>query len=196
MRADWTLVAAPAEEPLTVDQVKAQCRIYAVGDEDALLTEYIAASRQDAEEYTSRGLFTQTWKLTQDDWSDEIWLPRAAPLQSVSSVQYYDASGVLQTLATSYYRTDTVSEPGRVVRAPLQVWPALEAGRAGAVIVNYIVGWTDVDNIPSLINHGIALLVQGRYRRETGPAWRDTWDAATSCWSKYRVSWRPPVCAS
>jgi uncharacterized phiE125 gp8 family phage protein len=194
MRTDWTLVTGPAKEPLSVDQAKSQCRID-VADEDASIADYIAASRVDAEEYMSRGLFTQTWKFTLDAFANEIWLPRAAPLQSVSSIQYYDTSGTLQTLATSYYVVDTVAEPGRIVKAPLQTWPSLQADRASAVIVNYVVGWSDVTLIPAAINHGIGLLVQGRNERQTGEAWRATWDAATSCWSKYRVSWRPPACA-
>jgi hypothetical protein len=55
----------------------------------------------------------------------------AAPLQSVTTVKYYDASGVLQTLASTVYQVDTVSQPGRIVLAPTQIWPTVQANAPG-----------------------------------------------------------------
>jgi uncharacterized phiE125 gp8 family phage protein len=69
----------PSIEPLTATEAKLQCRVDTTA-EDALFTILIAAARSYVEEYLGRALLTQSWQLVQDDWTEEIWLPRAAPL--------------------------------------------------------------------------------------------------------------------
>ncbi len=56
------LIIGPGEEPLTLADAKAWCRIDAT-DEDALLTALIAAARLHVEALTGRALITQTWRL-------------------------------------------------------------------------------------------------------------------------------------
>jgi uncharacterized phiE125 gp8 family phage protein len=190
----WSRTVEPAagNEPVTLTEAKAQLR-QTLTTEDTYIGTLIVAARNLAEEYLARGLFTQTWKLTQDRWSDEIWLPRAAPLQSVSSVKYYDDAGTLQTLATSVYLTDSTSEPARIVLAPYQIWPTLQANRAGAVEVTYVVGWTDVPSIPQAIKLGLQLLIGHLYAHRGDNGGVVPGDVAT-VWAPYRTYWRPPSC--
>ena len=54
-----TLIAPPGEEPVTLAEAKAWCRIDAA-DEDALLSALIAAARLQVESLTGRALVTQT----------------------------------------------------------------------------------------------------------------------------------------
>ena len=58
-----TLIAPPGEEPVTLAEAKAWCRIDAA-DEDALVSALIAAARLQVESLTGRALITQTWRLT------------------------------------------------------------------------------------------------------------------------------------
>ena len=58
-----TLIAPPGEEPVTLAEAKAWCRIDAA-DEDALVSALIAAARLQVESLTGRALVTQTWRLT------------------------------------------------------------------------------------------------------------------------------------
>jgi len=195
MRVDWALVTAPTEEPLEVSEADLEARID-VTDEDPAMASYLSASREDAEEYLSRGLLTQTWRLTQDGFTDDMWLPRAAPLQAVSAVEYYNAAGTLQTVPTSVYDTLTDSEPARVVLKPNQQWPVVQANRVGAVRITYVVGWADPVDIPKSIVQGIRVLLTARAERLVGKDWDDAWQTATACWSKWRVWWQPPCEAS
>lgn len=159
MRVSWTRTVAPEQLPVTVAFAKLHSRsLVDLADEDPLFDSYIRAATGLAEEYVGRGLFTQTYTLVQDDFCDEMVLPMAAPLQSVTSVQYYDGSGALQTVSPSYYRVDTDSEPGRVVIAPTQTWPVVQGRRGQCVVITYVVGWETVESIPEAIKVGILML--------------------------------------
>lgn len=189
----WTRTAEPAQEPITLAEAKLQMKITQV-NEDALIRSYIVAGRQAAEEYMSRGLFTQTWLAVCPDFADRIPLPMAAPLQSVTSVKYYDTTGTLQTLATTYYTVDTTSRPGRIVRAPSQMWPSIQADRLeGAVQITYVVGWATVAAIPERIKQGIRFYVTylDADREGMDPAGKDARLAAERCWAD-QVDWLPP----
>src|SRR5690606_26498646 len=139
----WSLkqTTAPTAEPLTREEGKPHCRIDAdLTDEDALLDIYIAAARDRAEQRTGRQLMPATWKLYLDCFpSWIIRLPRP-PLVSVTSITYVDTSGVTQTLSSSLYEVDTASEPGRIVPAYGQSWPATR-GEMNDVIVTYEAGY-------------------------------------------------------
>lgn len=187
---EWIQTLAPTIEPLSLAEAKAQLRI-AHGDDDGLIGSYIGAVRQAAEDYLARGLLTQTWKLTGPAFADQMWLPMAAPLQSVSSVKYYDTAGVLQTLATTVYTVDTVSRPGRVVRAPLQTWPTVQSDRlSNPVEITYLVGWDAKEKIPERIRQGCRAYLGYLENRDDMNARA----AAESCWAD-RVFWKPPTCA-
>jgi uncharacterized phiE125 gp8 family phage protein len=118
VKVAWSLVLGPTEEPIELADAKLHLR-QPESDEDSLVTRMVRGTRATAEGYLGRGLLPQTWKYTQDGWTETMALPMAAPLQSVT-VQYYDGAGVLQTLAPSAYVLDTISEPAVVRRAPNQ----------------------------------------------------------------------------
>lgn len=188
---EWIQTIAPTSEPLSLAEAKLQARI-AIDDEDSLLNSYIIAAREAAEGHLGRGLLTQTWKLTLPAFAETIWLPMAAPLQSVTSVKYYDTTGTLTTLAGTVYTVDTTSRPGKIMRAVNQSWPALQGGRLGGLVeITYIVGWTAKDLIPERIKQGMRLYVTAVDADRDKP---DT-TAAEACWTD-RVFWKPPVCVA
>ena len=87
-----TLLIPPAKEPVSLAEVKLDCRIEA--DEtafDALIPGKIAAARQLAEHETGRKLITQTWRAEFACWPtccDSITL---SPAQS-AAVSYWSGS--------------------------------------------------------------------------------------------------------
>lgn len=189
----WSLTTAPTDEPVSVDDVKLHARI-AGTDSDELLDFYRIAAREMAEQYMSRGILTQTWTLLLDGFARIIPLPMAAPLQSVTSVKYYDENGVQQTLATTYYDTDLVSRPGRVVLKVDQDWPGTQSLRLNGVVeIVYKVGWTSPDLVPERIKQGIRQYVTylelDRDGMETQALAAK--QAAERCWDD-RITWAPP----
>lgn len=195
MWVEWTRVTDATAEPLTLAEAKLHLRVDQT-DEDSLITDAIVGARQEAEVFLGRALMTQTWRLELSGWADVVWLPMAAPLQSVTSVQYYAADGPLTTLASTTYLVDTTSLPGRLLRAPGQVWPALASDRLMRVIVTYVAGYSLAADVPRPVRDGIAVLVGARYGRLTGREWAASVETAQALWAPHRVWWRPPVCAA
>ena len=191
IQAEWIRTVAPTTEPLTLTEIKAQVVAHQ-SDDDTILAAYGVVAREEAEGYMNRALFTQTWKLEQSDWADEMRLPMAAPLQSVSSVQYYDAAGTLAALASSAYIVDTTAIPGRVLRAPNQVWPALQADRAMRVVITYVCGWSAAAQIPERIKQGLRVHITASDMDRAGAESEASFAAARALWAPMRVYWRPP----
>jgi len=150
------LSAAPATEPVTAAQLKEHLH-YTASDQDDRIAALISAARQAVESETDRALFTQTWVLSLDAFPSVIVAPRP-PLQSVTSIQYYDTSGTQQTLDSEQYQVDTACEPGRIAPARNCEWPSTDPETLGAVTVTYVAGWDDADDIPDELKHAIKLI--------------------------------------
>lgn len=155
----WSVTTAPVLEPFTVEEAKAQIRSVQ-NQEDGIVASYIKAARAAAEKYLGRGLLTQTITLNLSDFVPVLSLPMAAPLQSVTTVKYYDTDGTQQTLASSYYTVDTIGHPGRLALASGQSWPAVDGDRkVGRIEIIYLVGYTSRDLIPEEIKQGMRVLI-------------------------------------
>lgn len=130
-----TQTTPPAYLPLTLTDAKLHLRVDGTA-EDALIPSLIGAAVDTCQQITGRSLMAQAWKLTIDEFADEISLPWPQ-VQAVQSVQYKDADGVTQTLASSVYEL----AGDKVCLIPDQEWPAVRGG-AGSVWVNYTAGYS------------------------------------------------------
>jgi hypothetical protein len=156
-----TLVTPPAAEPVTLTEARLHCRIDSTA-EDALLSMWITAAREEAEVFTQRTIPAQTWKISLDrfpfydgssqprystlgvgayEWLEarRIRLPRP-PLVSVSGITYVDTFGNLQTLDPTLYLASADREPGTIEPAYGQVWP-VSRYQADSVLIQYVAGW-------------------------------------------------------
>lgn len=145
-----TLTSPPASEPVTVAEAKARLRV-TVAAEDGDIASLIQQARALAEAACQRAFVTQTYSLKLDDFprgrDRTIYLPRP-PLQSVSSVTYYDAAGAPQALGPAGYWVAPGGEPGRLLPPAGAEWPAVQAGRPEAVEVVYVAGYGDAAAVP------------------------------------------------
>jgi uncharacterized phiE125 gp8 family phage protein len=131
-------VTKPTLEPIMLAETKLFCRV----DhdlEDGTFAALITAAREHCEQVTGRALLSQTWERKLDDFSDVVYLPRP-PLISITSVKYYDTSGVEQTLSTNIYEADIYGEPGCIRNKYNQVWPTVR-NQPDAVAVRYTCGY-------------------------------------------------------
>lgn len=166
------VVTPPAAEPISLAELKLAAHI-THSSEDAYLTGVIAAARFRYELDTRRQLMEATYdwflpcfsartfprgEVIVQERSFEIPKP---PLQSITSVKYYDTAGVEQTLAGTVYSAKTSSEPGRIYNLPNQEWPDLEDDRLeDAVTIRFVAGAADADSVPDLDKQAIMLLAQ------------------------------------
>lgn len=140
--------SAPAVTPVTwdggtgIESAKAHLRL-TDNAEQTLVEGLIEAATHLVEQQIERALITQTWTLTLDEFplsSAPIELPRP-PLLSMTSISYYDENGDSQTLDSSLYQADLLSQPGRLVPAVDEDWPDTESGRLNAVSIVYTAGY-------------------------------------------------------
>lgn len=139
---------APADL-LTRDIVKEFLRV-AHDDDDALIDTLIAASVGKLDGpwgELGRALVTQTWRQTFESFDDPLRLP-LAPVQSISSVKYYDTDDVEQTILTSVYALFSDSRGNYVDLAADQSWPTSVGSRIAPVSVTFVAGYGAATAVP------------------------------------------------
>ena len=154
-----TLIQAPSEEPITVEEAKASpsLRITTAANDTDIGT-LIATARDTAETITRRAFVTQTWELVLDGFPSGGIVVPLPPLQSVASIKYIDDNGDQQTLNPLLYAVDTDSEPGLVVPAYGETWPSTR-DEVNAVRVRFVAGYGSKDNVPEAIKTWIKMRV-------------------------------------
>lgn len=133
--------------------------------EDPTLVKLIEIARSRAEIETDRCFITQTWDWKLDAFpAGDLEVP-LSPLQvegEVGSIKYYDTAGTLKTWAAANYSLDTDSIPGRISRAYGVSYPSTRVMN-NAVIVRFVAGYGDADDVPQPIKEAILEIVAFLY---------------------------------
>lgn len=168
---------APTATVVTLDQLKAQCRITS-NLEDTLLGAYLVGAQRLVEGRTDRALGAQDLLLVMDAWPDGrdesslaylradipmgfgiglgfFGYPTAdgvirlprPPLVEVASVKYLDPTGTERTVASTDYIVETAGMQGIVFRTPIGSTWPIAAHLPGAIRVAYTAG--DPDAVPA-----------------------------------------------
>lgn len=206
----YELTAGPSAEPVTLAEAKLHARID-IDDDDALVTDLIAAARQWVEENTGRCLIHQTWRLTLDAWpagqSDDWWsgvrvgpisqLDAAvarierSPVVSVTSVTTLEESGSATTWdAANYYLAREPQGYGRLTRRQGVSWPSVVGRDAGAIQITFVAGYgADPSAVPYPLRHAIKMLVAHWYenRGPTGEAGQPVPQTLLSATAPFRI---------
>lgn len=155
-----TLITAPADEPVALDDAKLHLRVD-IDDDDDLIEALIIAAREYVEAITRRALITQTWDLYLDEFpaGESLALPYPA-LQSVTGVYYTPDGESEQTFSADDYEVDTVSTPGRIVLASDASWPGDTLTETNGVRVRFIAGYgDDAADVPQAIRQAMLMLI-------------------------------------
>ena len=99
-------ISGPDTEPITLAQAKLHARVEHDAD-DALITGFIVAAREDAEHELGRLLAAQVWQVTFDAFP-AVEIALGPDVTGIQSIQYLDTSGVLQTLDPAAYVLDNM----------------------------------------------------------------------------------------
>jgi uncharacterized phiE125 gp8 family phage protein len=167
------LVTGPSAEPLKMGDIKNHLRIEE-GEtaEDELLKRLRATARQRVEKITNRKLITQTWKAYYDEWpsGDAIVLPYT-PLSTgtAPSITYVDSTAGSNTFSTTGWRSDSVTEPPRLVLTYSQSWPSASLDNMNPIYAQFVCGYGNTStSVPEEIKSAMLLMVGHLYEnRET-----------------------------
>ena len=161
------LITPASTYPVDLASAKLHCRVD-IADDDTLITALITAATEMAEQKTGRAIMTQTLELTLDAFPEAFELTRV-PVQSITSVKYYDTTGAQQTLSNTLYALDAADDFGFAHISPVYggTWPTTR-DQINAVAVRYVAGYADAASVPQSIKNWILLMVSTMYaNRET-----------------------------
>lgn len=166
-----TLITPPALEVVQLTELKAQLRLDGTA-EDAFLQHAIDVATEGVQTATGRQLLTATWDAKFDRWpSGRVLALPYPPLQSVTSVTYYDLADVAQTFAATNYLVDTTNAPGRVILKQGACWP-VNVRDVLAVTVRFVAGYGAAGtSVPAGLRQAVLLWAAHLYehREAYGP---------------------------
>lgn len=160
------LVAVTGTEPVTLSEIKAMCRVDAdITADDTILTALGKAARSQCEHLLDRTIVAATYERTLDAFPEDGIQLAWPTVNGITSVQYVDAAGVLQTLSNSLYTLDDKEHPGWVLPAEDTDWPTT-LDTANAVRVTFTTRWTEGGNdaIPEDVKNWILMRAATAYK--------------------------------
>lgn len=153
------VVVLPNSEPVSLEEVALHVKQDS-SDDDVSLESWIIAAREVVEAHTGRALISRTLQLSLDGfYSSCIRLPYA-PLVQVNSVLYYDEDDNEFTLDPASYQVDTVAEPGAIVQKRGYTWPTLTLRPRNGVVIEYVAGYGEADQVPQIFKQAILMLIK------------------------------------
>jgi uncharacterized phiE125 gp8 family phage protein len=153
------VATGPASEPLTdteaIYHLKSQGLTFDA-DETAELQSLLKAAITMAENFTRRKFITQELVGYVDDWIVNMTLG-VGPVTAIASVKYIDTAGAEQTLATTEYKTDIISQNPRIyLHGTL---PDLQDDAFNRVRVYFSAGYANAAAVPEDIKSAIKLIL-------------------------------------
>lgn len=165
-----TTVTAAAVEPVTLQEAKKQVGVGEVDYHDDQLTRLITSARQLVEELTDRTFITSTFDFKFDRWPlglQPIFIPQP-PLQTITSIKYFDTSGVEQTLGTSTYKVLAERDPGEIRLKTQQSWPFLYS-ETDVVTIRFVAGYgAAASSVPGPLKQAILMAVSMQWLDSLG----------------------------
>ena len=151
-----------AVNPLfTTSEAKDFLKVDTTAD-DTLIDSLIKAATQSCQIFTNRYFLDTTVTQYSDNWF-EFYRLYKSPVISITHVKYYDTNDTLQTLASSNYILDNISQPARIGISVDGTLPNL-ADRINAVEVKYTVGYGELSSeVPEGIKQAVLITIGNWY---------------------------------
>jgi uncharacterized phiE125 gp8 family phage protein len=186
---------APAAAPISVAEAKAHMRVD-VSDDDTLIGSLIETAVAQLDGYDGtlggRAMVTQSWTIsTRYALENRIYLP-VAPVQSVTSISYYDGNDANQTATVSDYYLHNFEDVAWLYPKSGKSWPSVY-DRPDAFRVEFVTGYGAASAVPDDIKTALLLMVAHWYaNREpvlTGTISSELPFGIDHIIAKYRLGW-------
>lgn len=127
--------------------------------EATLIDAWIAAATRHVQRISGRQLLTATYDLPVSDWWewDCLKLPKP-PLQSVTSVKYYDTTNTLTTLASSNYFVRTPADAPGYIEFDTDFSSPSTYERMFPITVRFVCGWSTAALVPPTFKQAVYML--------------------------------------
>lgn len=154
--------------------------------QDYYIAGLISAADVAIEEMTGRPVLTQTWAMSMNGANGRVFLPKL-PVQSVSSIAYFDRDNASQTAVVSDFYLFKDEGKAWLEPKPNVVWPQTY-DREDAITITFVAGYT---TIPASLRHAAMMLVAHWYERReaAGDAVQEVPFAVQSLVGLHRVGW-------
>lgn len=160
------LITDAVEEPVTRAEAALFMRYTGSLQNDVIDSQIKAATRY-VQNWCNCQLVNATFDYYTDSFCDVIKLPNS-PLSSVTSVKYLDLDRTEQTLATTYYGTDTISPIPNIYRKYNQTWPNTLPEK-NSVYIRYVAGYgADATSVPEQYKQLIKTIVAEMFEHREG----------------------------
>lgn len=170
-RFGLVVASPPLITPIDVDGAKAHSRILGRDNQDDYILDTIKEATDFLENETLLTLCSTGYSMTMDRFptyfgtklypydfvNSTFSLPRN-PVTGISSIQYMDVLGVVQTLNPSQYQLGLSRWPARVVPVQGQVWPFTNYFTIESVSINFTAGYSSVNAIPARYKRAVKYL--------------------------------------
>ena len=166
--AIYYTISGTVTELITLEEAKMQLRIDAITDhEDSLIESYISEAREIAEGYIGRLIGERNLEIKAPDFVRDIEKVYS-PVNSISAIKYYDATGDEQTLPTAKYQLLLNVNGDNTIRYDADI-PTVSSTKFPAVTITAKVGY-NATNCPKSIIAAIKLILTRLYNfREDSP---------------------------
>jgi len=152
------MTSTPAENPITVQEVKDFARIDG-NDEDELIETFISSVRDACELWLGRILVERSVKILFSEWNREVVELPFPPLVSVTSFKTIDEDGVETVYSSDNYYVITEAIPGRIVLKTNASIPTTSIRSISGYCVEYQAGYGAASNVPPSIKEALKLWV-------------------------------------
>lgn len=151
MSSPIVVTSAPPDELLTLEEAKQALRLTS-SNFDSEVASLIRAARDYCERFAARTLRASTSRtITLESWwCDELKLP-FPPILGVTSIAYFDASNVSQTLSAANYYVELSTDGGACVEWVYNATIPSLYPREDAITVTYTAGYADLTSIPPVV---------------------------------------------
>lgn len=158
----YTQQTHTAPEVLSLADAKKQVKMEDFTYDDALITTYIEAAIDVAENYTNTSIRERKYKATMFSWKNYLELKRQK-VTTIDSIQYLDEDGVTQTLSTDEYELLPIDKYASVIHFPeFDDLPEVKDDASNAITISFTIGYA-ANTVPEGMLQGIKLYLTDIY---------------------------------